>query len=387
MKWSRLVMPILAVLTLLPPPADSSRAGIVGAVEVSKSAGLGRLELSGHLAAVLQRDEGIVALVDISNPRRPKVVGRYSDDARNSLDGDLAFSADGRWLLYARQTEQFSKDGIHVLDVSDPSAPALRLYMPAGGAFRIAYHADDNGEWVILLDAIFGLVVYRFEPTSGILVPVHVQPLPALKVGGPASAGLFVEPRDPRLKKPLLYVTTGRTGLEVFDLSNPSMLELLGSWNEVGLAEVEVSGRGGKRLVFAATEYWFDKQLKPEVIVLDASDLGSIRERERWAVGCPADDQWRIQGMAPYRNGVMVAHSHWGLVDMSRNAGTSSLEISTAKRNPDAKVTGGAPYVFDVEIRRGLFYVTDAANGYLTIASGGSLHDMKSGVAGIRHCA
>ncbi|MDQ4025645.1 MAG: hypothetical protein M3217_09190, partial [Actinomycetota bacterium] len=170
---------------------------------VSEAAGLGQIEIRGEVGAVLQRDEGIVALLDVSDLDRPKVVGRYDDDAQRSLDGDLAFSDDGKWLFYARQTEQFSKDGIHVLDVSDPSAPRLATYQPQGGSFRIAYYATEGAEWVISLDAIHGLVINRFERTSGQLVPIHVDPLPAGKVGGPASAGLAVVPKDPMSGKPL----------------------------------------------------------------------------------------------------------------------------------------------------------------------------------------
>ncbi|HEX2195601.1 MAG TPA: hypothetical protein VHJ76_01640, partial [Actinomycetota bacterium] len=81
-----------------PAPKGAPRAcGIskVGAVEVSEAAGLGRVELHGKLAAVLQRDEGIVSLVDVSKPGRPKVLGRYDGGiegqrAGQSLDGDLA---------------------------------------------------------------------------------------------------------------------------------------------------------------------------------------------------------------------------------------------------------------------------------------------------------
>src|SRR5688572_2887908 len=133
---------------------------IAGAIEVSKAGGLGRVELHGDLAAVLQRDEGIVALVDVSNRARPRVVGRYDDGATQSLDGDLAFSSDGRWLFYARQTVQFSRDGLHVIDVSDPKQPTLRVYQPGGGALRVAHYDDGTDEWVVLMDAVTGMVVY-----------------------------------------------------------------------------------------------------------------------------------------------------------------------------------------------------------------------------------
>ena len=177
----------------------------LGELEVSKDAGLGQIELHGKIGAVLQRDEGAVALLDLKNPAKPKVLGRYDDDIADSFDGDLAFSDDGRWLIYARQTHQFSKDGLHVLDVSDPKAPRLAFYQPQGGAFRVAYYKDGSDEYVVSMDAVTGLVVNRFESTTGALVPVYADPLPIIrKVGGPASAGILIEKKDPKTKKPLL---------------------------------------------------------------------------------------------------------------------------------------------------------------------------------------
>ena len=134
---------------------------VVGSTVVSKTAGIGNIEFKGKVGAVLQRDEGIVALLDMSNPKMPKTVGRYEDGATDSFDGDLAFSKDGKFLFYARQTHQFSKDGVHVLDVSDPAAPALAYYQASGGTLEVATYHDGAAEWVVFLDAVDGLHVRR----------------------------------------------------------------------------------------------------------------------------------------------------------------------------------------------------------------------------------
>ena len=196
------VLAVGALASTLLAPAEA-RSGRPQQVEVSTEAGLGRVEVAGDLAAVLQRDEGAVALLGLKGGR-PKVLGRYDDDIQDSFDGDLAFSEDRRWLFYARQTHRFSKDGIHVLNITDPSAPTLAFYQPQGGTLRLAYFNDGGAEWIFTLDAIHGLVTNRFEPTTGALVPVHASPLPALKVGGPASAGLVVDPEDRLTGAPLL---------------------------------------------------------------------------------------------------------------------------------------------------------------------------------------
>ena len=323
------------------------------------------MELHGEIAAVLQRDEGIVSLVDVSDPARPKVLGRYDDNATQSLDGDLAFSTDGRWLFYARQTVQFSRDGLHVIDVSDPKQPTLGLYQPAGGALRVAHFDDGTTEWVVVMDAIAGMVVYRFDPLTGVLAPVHVSPLPALKVGGPASAGLVIQ-RDPITKKPLLYASTGETGVEVFDFSDPTAPALLGAWSDVGLAEIEVLVKGKKRFIYAATEYWFDSASKPHVYELDATNLGKITRRRILSVGCKTDDSQRVQGMALAGADLYVANSTAGLPVFFGKNSLRFTPVQRANQNAEAGYLGDF-YVFDVEVAGSYVYATDAANGYLTV--------------------
>lgn len=338
-------------------------------VEVSEAAGLGRIATTrdGKLGAVLQRDEGTVALLDLS-AARPEVVGRYGT-ARQSLDGDLAFSDDGRWLFYARQTRQYDLEGIHVLDVSDPSAPLLVHHAPGGGAYRVEYFEDEGGTgWVILLDAVSGMVVYRLESTTGQLVPVHVSALPALKVGGPASAGIAIDRKDPQLKKPLAYITTGETGLEIFDFSDPASPVLLGSWSEVGLAEVEVKATGRNRTVYAASEYWFTKDLRPEVLVLDASDPSKIQLKKRIHLGGDAaalEDAERMQGMTIKGGSIFVAHSRLGLIAASLTGRYRGSLRVVGEVNAAAGVQG-VPYAMDVEIHKGALLVSDAATGLLT---------------------
>ena len=359
----------LLLATALPAVAKSPRrpVAVVGSIEVSPEGGLGRIEIHRDLAAVLQRDEGIVSLVDISRPAGPEVVGRFDDGATGSLDGDLAFSSDGKWLIYARQTVQFSRDGIHVIDISDPAAPALASYSPAGGTLRIAHHDDGSTEWVVAMDAIAGLVVYRFEPTAGVLVPVHVSPLPALKVGGPASGGIQIL-RDPILDTTLMYASTGRTGVEVFDFADPTNPQLLGAWSDIGLAEVEVKISGKKRTIYGASEYWFDAQQEPLVVQLDASKLDNIKQVRVLGTDSTADDRFRVQGMAVRGANLFAAHSELGLVMF-----TSRLDVGLSvasfhdRRNAAAGVFGDKNHTFDIEFAKGLAYVTDAATGVLTI--------------------
>lgn len=362
---------VALVATALAAPAGgaASKGSKPRTVVISKDGGLGRVELAGKVGAVLGRDEGIVTLLDTKSPSSPKPLGSYDDGAEDSLDGDLAFSTDGSHLFYARQTKNFSKDGLHVLDVSDPSAPALAAYHPMGGSFRVAYHQDDAGEWVYVLDAIHGLVTFRFEASTGQVVPVGIDALPALKVGGPASAGIFIDPKDPITKAPLMYVTTGRTGLQVFDIANAAAPELVGKWNEVDLAEVEVRTDKRSRTVFAATEYWFDANLDPEIVVLDATDLTKITQKDTFSAGGKPDpeDRERVQGMAFGPKGLYVAHSTLGVIVFDMK-GKVVQRIKLPKGAPGPKAeTLGSPHAMDVEIAKNVMYVTDAASGQLSV--------------------
>jgi len=353
------------------PTVTLCRFSVKHVLNVTEEGGLGRVEVAGKVGAVLQRDAGVVTLLDLKDAARPKKLGSYDDDAKDSLDGDLAFSDDGKWLFYARQTRQFSKDGLHVLDVSNPSTPRLSTYSAAGGAYRVDYYRDGDEEWVVMLDATHGLVVYRFEPTTGQVTPVFVDPAPALRrVGGPASAGIFIDREDPALGIPLLYVSSGTVGLQVYDLSDPTAPALLGSWSEVGLAEIEVAASKTSRRIYAATEYWFDKQLVPEVVVLDASNLEKIRETRRFSYDAAADDSERIQGMALADGILYIAHSRVGVLAVDRRGDIRASVTFMGAPNEGAGVppssSPAASYVIDVEARGGVVYATDAATGLLT---------------------
>jgi hypothetical protein len=370
----RLKAPVLGAFVALalalpaPSPASAGRSmRSVKSIEVSKFGGLGRIDVNGDRGAVLQPDEGIVAVLDTTNPARPKVLGRYDDNARQSLDGDVDVSDDGNWVFYARQTVNFSLDGLHVIDISDPSSPMLRHYAAGGGASRVEFYDDGEAQWVFLLDAVTGLVVYRFEPTTGQLVPVHADALPATKVGGPASAGIFIDPKDGGTGAPLAYITTGMTGLQVYDISDPMNPALLGAWDETGFADVFAVESGGRRYVVAAHEYWFNDALEPGVTILDATNLEKIDEVETIAFGGRPAEEERVQGIALHGKSLYVAHSTLG-VGVVTAGSTRLLPYQARARNDGARVMKG-PYANDLEPVGKYLYLTDAATGELLVLS------------------
>lgn len=351
----------------------------LGAVEVSAEKGIGQIEVHGSVAAVVQREDGRVALLDVSDPAAPRVLGRYDGNTGrpeldDPFDGDVVFSYDGRFVFYGRQTHDFSDDGLHAIDVSDPAQPRQVAYVPGGGTLRVVYHRTADAEYVITADAVLGITVFRFvrAGTGGALIPLYVDAQPLLKVGGPASAGLFVDPNDARLGIPLLYVTTGMTGLQVFDLSDPASPSLLGAWSAAGLADIEVAATPSGRTVYAATEYWFTAATAPRIVELDATDLGQITERRRFSPGEPdyvSGVNWRIQGIELAEGRLYVAHSHAGLgvldtcclLDPPRGATTDLGDGNTA-----GEFKTISPYAMDVEVSGGTVFVSDASTGTLS---------------------
>jgi hypothetical protein len=217
------------------------------------------------------------------------------------------------------------------------------------------------------MDAIGGLIVNRFEPTTGVLVPVFTDPLPALKVGGPASAGVFIDPKDPKLGVPLLYATNGTSGLDVYDMSQPAAPTKLGSWSEAGLADVEVKATKGKRLVFAASEYWFEPTTPAAVYTLDATKLESIkRKRVESAPVDSSSEPWRVGGIEVAGDWLHITFGHLGLVSRPLRGGAPAA-YQVARPVNDNATLKAAPYAMDVDSAGGLLYLTDASSGILTI--------------------
>ncbi|MDQ4125618.1 MAG: hypothetical protein M3134_08470, partial [Actinomycetota bacterium] len=134
-----------------------------------------------------------------------------------------------------------------------------------------------------------------------------------------------------------------------------------------GLAEIELVRTKKSRTVYAATEYWFNESLVPEVVVLDATRLDAIEERKRIGLGVAAVEEFRIQGMTIDQGRIYVAHSSLGLVGFDSAGHPVEYVNDFGKRNEGSTELSDT-YAFDVEASKGLLYVTDAASGTLTLA-------------------
>lgn len=360
------------------PKAASCGLEVLGALKVTETGGLGEVAVHEDLAAVVRRDDGIVTLVDLSDPTAPTALGSYDGGTGQAsldhpLDGDVAFSSDGTVLFHARQTSDASNEGLHVLDVSDPTAPTRVDLHLQGGMLRVAY-ADltdqGGGELVATQDATHGLTIFEVvrTPAGARAVPVFLDALPALKVGGPASADVHFDLTGDR---PLLYATDGTTGLRVLDVTDPAVPVELGTWADQGLAALEVEHRGDQTLLHVATEYWFDASTPAELITLDATDPSAISEVAR--VSLARDDNgelaWKLGGLRLHGGELYAAHGHLGMValdpvDLSLRRATTDLGTPNG---PNATYRDLAWFAMDVESFGDRLLVTDAVTGELRV--------------------
>lgn len=365
----------LATTVSSAPVPASCRLTLVGALDLADG-GLGQVAVHGDLAALVLRDAGRVALVDLADPTAPTLLGTYDGGTGqpqldHPLDGDVAFSRDGTLLFHARQTSDWSNEGLHVLDVTDPTAPVRTDLAPQGGMLRVATAVVDGRELVATLDATHGLTIFEAvrTPLGARAVPVFVDALPALKVGGPASGGLEFLVDDPVTGGALLVAADGTTGLQLYDVTDPSDVAVVGAWSDAGLAAVAVELRAGRRLVHAATEYWFDASTPPELVTLDTTDPGAITVVARRSLGYDGALAWKLGGLHLDGDELLVAHGHAGLAALDPVTGTvvrSTTDLGTRDGlHPTYTFLGW--YAMDVASTGDHVLVTDAVTGELRV--------------------
>jgi hypothetical protein len=155
------------------------------------------IRLRGKLAAVALGDGGF-ALVDVSDPTQPTL---RSHTAPTGTSNDLWVSGD---TLYVAST-----DGLHVYDITDPTAPlALGMQSFAGAPTAVA--ADSTRGVIAVLTA---------EPALVVLQAGGALPWPAVTVPLPSAVN---QADDVILSGTTAYVADGTAGLIEVDLTNPA---------------------------------------------------------------------------------------------------------------------------------------------------------------------
>ena len=210
------------------------------------------IAVEGSLACTSVKTPASDALVvfDVSNPRMPVLVGTYNfpifaSGHHNSLDlsGGLAYVASGH--------DDGSAEGLLVIDVtSDPANPELI------GSF------DTHGS--VYGVKVFGTTAYLFDAGEGLIALDVSNPAKPVRLGGYHSPAYL---RKMKKVDDLLYISDGWNGFTVLDVSDPqstptvvgiyqtpgshSSITLQGNWGldvRVGLAYLS-EGRNGFEVV------------------------------------------------------------------------------------------------------------------------------------------
>ncbi|TMA38747.1 MAG: hypothetical protein E6J79_05780 [Deltaproteobacteria bacterium] len=193
-------------------PACTSNPVLTGFVPAVGTARDVVLDGARGLAFVASAEFGL-AVVNVANPSAPVVLGAanppfYGD--RVAVSGSLAVVT-GNSL------------GLKVLDVSSPSAP--RAIASLSGTMRDAAVA---GQFAYALNVVAG------NPARSDLVVIDLRVPGTAAVVGRVTLGL--EAAALRVVGTVAYVAAGAAGLEIVDVSNPSLPTVVGTADTPGTA-------------------------------------------------------------------------------------------------------------------------------------------------------
>ena len=221
---------------------SANRHAIVGSLETLGIPGtLEQVRVLGNRAYLANSRSGI-QVVDISDPRRPKVLGVEKEAFRSPWDlkvaGDLAYVSD-------------SRQGLVILDVSDATRPqAIGRFVTPDACFGLA--ASPAG-LVLLAQGKKGVLLLDVSDPRA---PREIGRLPSLDFSWTVA-----------VRDHLAFVADNRGGLRIFDLQNAAQPQLLAQLaTEGNLLSVVVQ----EDLVYLADQ-------KRGLIVLDVSDPAKPR--------------------------------------------------------------------------------------------------------------
>ncbi len=167
-----------------------------------------QIQIVGDHAYVAAWSKGLQVL-DISDPSAPEVVGSWVPDTS------------GRWAYAVAVNNDYAylggSDDLMVLDVSDPTAPAF--LKDIGGTFA-AREMVMAGGYLYLAGNSAGMVIYSLDDPS---TPSYVTDF------NPAGYGYT---QGLALSGNLAFVTDGKYGLRIVDITNPAAPIQVGKYPE-----------------------------------------------------------------------------------------------------------------------------------------------------------
>ncbi|MBI2192939.1 MAG: hypothetical protein HYU36_13245 [Planctomycetes bacterium] len=253
-----------------------------------------RLFLSESYLYVVDQKEGLLVL-DVSDPFRPELMGRYQPAPRISVpgievhatsvwvDGQTAYLAVNHGFAVQKSDadgETASIDlggGLHILDVADPIEPVLVARHVERETFTNTVDVVARGGCAYLSDAAFGLWT----------VDVSDRRQPVL-LGGAATQG---EIRDLAIEGSTAYLASGNgQGVLAVDVSDPSKPAVRGRYH-TGFDAPSLAVRDGR--VYLGCRDW---SLPYGLQVIDFRD--PARPERVASVSATAAGQWtECQGL------------------------------------------------------------------------------------------
>ncbi len=354
---------------------------------------------------------GGFSIINVLDPENPTVVGNY-----NALTGsDIEVSMDGHYVFFATQrnclTEiggnlQLHQDppgtaprGIHVVDVSDPTAPSLAFYqpLPVNGPHTVTYHERDGQELLVVstydlyedpgsgtlraLSATQRVLIFEIErgPDEGVgLRPVNTFFLtdnpPAQKMYFPHDARVQ---RHPVTGQDLMYVAYWDKGLQIVDIT-----DLNGPLTaEGGYTDFSPSSRNNIHLAMPFPNMIEGKHVtvtEPEIITadetgyitfLDTTDPTRPSKLGHWTL--PGDLFVQYLEFSPHNfafhdNKVILAHNHGGLWSIDVGHGnlaspqTAGFFMDVLQRDDPPRPQ---PYFWGAVVEDQLIYAVDESSG------------------------
>ncbi|MDD4909741.1 MAG: hypothetical protein PHR44_03575, partial [Candidatus Omnitrophica bacterium] len=220
-----------------------SREGVLKVVDVSDPAApalVGSLDtssyaydvyVSGNYAYLAGSNAGL-QIIDVSDPAAPALVGRLdtSGFARGvHVSGNYAYIAN-------------DKAGLHIVDVSDPTAPTLVGSIELNGTSKTV--------------CVSGNYAYVACWSGGLQIIDVSNPASPVLVGSFDTSCDFVD-----VSGNYAYIANDCVGLQIVDVSNPASPVLVGSLDEYPAFKVRVSGK-----------YAYVVNTYDELLIIDISD-------------------------------------------------------------------------------------------------------------------
>jgi len=330
---------------------------------------------------------GKLWVYDITNPSSPLKVDSLSFDAR--ILNDVSVSADGTFGVLTREGASNRKNGIVLLDTSDPAHPkvASEYTETVSGGVHSAYI---DGRYVYLTDDATGSM--RVIDVKDLKAPKEVGrwevPKPDAKVYGDEqgrqTGGRYLH--DVQVKDGLLYAGYWRDGLVILDVGNgikggsPESPKLV---SQVKFNYHELYGPGwlaGAHAVYRYKQYVFvGDEVFPATFDLSSRDVIPVKGIVHVV---DVSDLEHPKPVATYEVPEGGAHNMWVVDDVMYmgyyNAGARVVDVSGELRGDlytqgreIAKLWTGdpkgfrpnSPFAWGAQPHNGLVYFNDINSG------------------------